>query len=116
MFSGARWSLDAVGLAGFDLIQPFLGEVVMVGIDDSLAREWGLKMFGCGMHHDPLLSSRSKAVMNWGYSWVALSVVIELLFRPENYYCLPILFHLARTRRRSTTVFTERSLSWPSTC
>jgi len=94
VFSVARWSLEAVGLAVFDLIQPFLGEVVMLGIDDTLARKRGLKMFGCGMHHDPLLSSRSKAVMNWGHSWVVLGVIVELPFRPAHCFCLPILFRL----------------------
>lgn len=94
VFSAARWSLDTVGLAVFDLMQPFLGEVVMLGIDDTLARKRGQKMFGCGMHHDPLLSSRSKTITNWGHSWVVLGVIVELPFRPGHYFCLPILFRL----------------------
>lgn len=94
VFSAARWSLDAVGLAVFDLLRPFLGEVVMLGIDDTLARKRGLKMFGCGMHHDPLLSSRSKAITNWGHSWVVLGVIVELPFRKGHFFCLPILFRL----------------------
>ena len=51
MFSAAIWSLDGLGLALFKLIHPFLGEVVMLGLDDTLARKRGLKMFGCGMHY-----------------------------------------------------------------
>jgi len=94
IFSAARWSLDAVGLAVFDLLRPFLGEVVMLGIDDTLARKRGRKMFGCGMHHDPLLSSRSKTITNWGHSWVVLGVIVELPFRKGHYFCLPILFRL----------------------
>jgi hypothetical protein len=94
VFSAARWSLDAVGLAVFDLMRPFLGEVVMLGLDDTLARKRGLKMFGCGMHHDPLLSSRSKTITNWGHSWVVLGVIVELPFRQGHYFCLPILFRL----------------------
>lgn len=94
VFSNARWSLDGVGLAVFDLLRPFLGEVVMLGLDDTLARKRGLKMFGCGMHHDPLLSSRGKAITNWGHSWVVLGVIVELPFRPGHYFCLPILFRL----------------------
>lgn len=94
VFSEARWSLDAVGLAVFDLIKPLLGEVVMLALDDTLARKRGLKMFGCGMHHDPLLSSRNKAIMNWGHSWVVLGVIVELPFRRGHYFCLPILFRL----------------------
>lgn len=94
LFSAARWSLDGLGLAVFDLIGPFLGSVVLLGLDDTLARKRGLKMFGTGMHHDPLLSSRSKVITNWGHSWVVLGVIVELPFRPGHYYCLPILFRL----------------------
>src|ERR1700685_4797194 len=49
LFSAARWALAALGLALFDLIQPVLGNVVMLGLDDTLARKRGLKMFGTGM-------------------------------------------------------------------
>ena len=94
LFSAARWSLDAVGLAVFDLIVPWCGDTVFVAIDDTLARKRGLKMFGTGMHHDPLLSSRGKKIMNWGHSWVVLGVIVELPFRPGHYFCLPILFRL----------------------
>jgi hypothetical protein len=94
VFSAARWSRDAVGLGLFDLLLPFLGEVVMLGVDDTLCRKRGLKMFGCGMHHDPLLSSRAKTIVNWGHSWVVLGVIVELPFRPGHSYCLPILFRL----------------------
>lgn len=94
LFSAARWSLDAMGLAVFDLIQPFLGSVVMLGLDDTLARKRGVKMFGTGMHHDPLLSSRGKTITHWGHSWVVLGVIVELPFRPGHYYFLPLLFRL----------------------
>ena len=94
LFSAARWSLDALGLAVFDLMRPFLGSVVMLGLDDTLSRKRGTKMFGAGMHHDPLLSSRSKVITNWGHSWVVLGVIVELPFRRGHYYCLPILFRL----------------------
>jgi hypothetical protein len=94
LFSAARWSLDALGLALFALIEPWLGDVVMLGLDDTLCRKRGLKMFGTGMHHDPLLSSRGKAITNWGHSWVVLGVIVELPFRRGYYYFLPLLFRL----------------------
>jgi hypothetical protein len=94
LFSAARWSLDAVGLALFDLLTPFLSEMVMLGIDDTLARKRGLKMFGTGMHHDPLLSSRAKAITNWGHNWVLLGVIVEFPFRRGHYYFLPLFFRL----------------------
>ena len=46
------------------------------------------------MHHDPLLSTRKTAVMNWGHSWVVLGVVVRFKHWPERAFCLPILFRL----------------------
>ena len=94
LFSAARWSLDAVGLAVFALIEPWLGDEVLLGVDDTLCRKRGLKMFGVGMHHDPLLSSRAKTITNWGHSWVVLGVIVELPFRRGHWYFLPLLFRL----------------------
>lgn len=105
-FSSARWSLDQLGLATFALIEPWIKTDVMLALDDTLARKRGRKMFGVGMHHDPLISSRGHAVVNSGHSWVVLGVVVELPFRPGHYFCLPILFRLylnklnARKHRR----------------
>jgi hypothetical protein len=101
LFSAARWSLDALGLAVFGLIEPFLGSVVMLALDDTLCRKRGVKMFGTGMHHDPLLSSRGKVIVNWGHSWVVLGVIVELPFRRGHYYCLPILFRLYLNKKSS---------------
>lgn len=102
VFSAARWSLDALGLAVFALIEPWLQGTVMLALDDTLARKRGQKMFGTGMHHDPLLSSRGKAITNWGHSWVVLGVIVELPFRPGHYYCLPILFRLYLNKKSAT--------------
>jgi hypothetical protein len=46
------------------------------------------------MHHDPLLSSRGKAITNWGHSWVVSGVIVELPFRRGHCYFLPLLFRL----------------------
>ena len=94
LFAGARWSRDALGLVVFDLIAPWLGETVLLAGDDTLARKRGLKVFGVGMHHDPLLSSRGKAITNWGHSWVVLGVLVRFPLWPERVFCLPILFRL----------------------
>lgn len=101
LFAKARWSLDQVGLALFRLILVYLpgDEVIFLGADDTLARKRGLKVFGVGMHHDPLLSSRGKAIVNWGHSWVVLGVIVPLPFRQGTYFCLPILFRLYRSKQ-----------------
>jgi len=96
-FAEAVWSLDRLGLAVFDLIEPFLDDadgVVDLGLDDTLARKRGMKMFGVGMHHDPMLSSRGKTVTNWGHSWVVLSVIVKMPFCSKRCFALPILFRL----------------------
>src|SRR6185312_9892000 len=49
LFAAARWSLDELGLAVFAMLLPLLGQVVLLGIDDTLARKRGLKVFGVGM-------------------------------------------------------------------
>jgi DDE superfamily endonuclease len=94
LFASARWSLDRAGLVVFDLMTPWLGDSVLLAGDDTLARKRGLKMFGVGMHHDPLLSSRGKAITNWGHSWVVLGVILRFPLWPERAFCLPILFRL----------------------
>jgi hypothetical protein len=95
VFAAARWSPDELGLAVFALMLPWLGEgAVMLALDDTLARKRGLKIFGVGMHHDPLLSTRKTAIMNWGHSWVVLGVIVKFPFCTDKYFCLPILFRL----------------------
>ena len=94
VFSAAAWSRDELGLSVFALLAPWLGETVLLGVDDTLARKRGLKMFGTGMHHDPLLSSRGYVVTNWGHSWVVLSVLVKFPLWPDRVFSLPVLFRL----------------------
>lgn len=100
-FSQAAWSRDDLGLAVFALLRPWLGAVVFLGVDDTLARKRGLKMFGTGMHLDPLLSSRGYKVTNWGHCWVVLSVLVEFPFWPGRYFSLPILFRLYLNKKKA---------------
>lgn len=95
VFAAARWSLDELGLAAFGLVSPLLGDgAVLVAVDDTLARKRGLKVFGVGMHHDPLLSTRKTSVKNWGHCWVVLGVVLKPPFCGDRWFCLPVLFRL----------------------
>ena len=99
-FAAAQWSLNELGLAVFALIQPWLEPgVILLALDDTLARKCGKQVFGAGMHHDPRLSSRGMAVMNWGHSWVQLGVLVNFRFAPKRWFCLPILFRLYRNRQ-----------------
>ena len=100
VFSTAVWSLEEIGLSVLRIamtINPD-GEQVFLSLDDTLARKVGRKVFGVGMHHDPLISSRKKKIVNRGHSWVVLAVVVELPFTSGRYFSLPILFRLYRNR------------------
>ena len=101
LFASARWSLDTVGLKLFDLARPWVegGEVVKLTLDDTLSRKRGLKVFGAGMHHDPLQSTRKLPVLSWGLSWVVLAVVVRIPWCPERVFSLPILVRLYLNRK-----------------
>lgn len=112
VFASARWSLDAFGLAVFRLIEPHLDgdQPVLLSLDDTLARKFGLKIFGAGMHHDPLQSSRGHKVMRWGLNFVVLCVIVRFPLWPDRPFSLPVLVRLylnkkqaARWRRKLRT-------------
>lgn len=103
VFAAARWSLDKLGLAIFELIVPWLSKgQIMLAVDDTLARKRGLKVYGVGMHHDPLISTRKVALTNWGHSWVVLGVIVRFPFCTDRCFCLPILFRLYVNTKTAT--------------
>lgn len=95
VFSAAKWSVDRVGLAVFDLtLRLAPQETVFLAGDDTLLARCGLKIFGAGMHRDPCLSSRSHTVTRWGHCWAVLSIVIQSPRTPGRPLALPILTRL----------------------
>jgi hypothetical protein len=95
LFAQAEWCLDELGLAVFALIAPWVpSDPILLAVDDTLARKRGLKVYGVGMHHDPMISTRKVARVNWGHSWVVLSVIVRFPFCADQYFALPILFRL----------------------
>jgi hypothetical protein len=96
LFAKAEWCLDDLGLAVFQLIEPWLGHAlpVMLALDDTLARKRGLKVYGAGMHQDPMISTRKVPRLSWSHSWVVLSVIVRFPFCTNQYFALPILFRL----------------------
>ena len=63
-FSHARWSLDALCLVLATLLVAVFAPVGLIelAVDDTLCRKRGLTLYGAGMHHDPLISSRAKPI------------------------------------------------------
>lgn len=102
LFAYARWSLDTLGLALFGLVRTLVGSgPIPLTLDDTLARKRGLKVFGAGMHHDPLASSRKYTVTSWGHSWVVLAVRVQVPCIPGRYFSLPVLFRLYLNQKAS---------------
>lgn len=96
LFAKAEWCLDDLGLTVFGLIEPWLARAhpVMLALDDTLARKRGLRVYGAGMHQDPMISTRKVPRLSWSHSWVVLSVIVRLPFCADQYFALPILFRL----------------------
>ena len=101
-FSHNAWSLDALSLTIASLvIDTFVPEgVIILALDDTLCRKRGLNLFGAGMHHDPLLSSKKMKLVSWGHVWVVVTLVISLpTWAPSKIFSLPIGFRLYLNRQ-----------------
>jgi len=103
-FSQAVWSLDALSCA---LAKLMIGVFAPAGLielagDDTLCRKRGLTVYGTGMHHDPLISSRAKPLVSWGHDWVVLSMLVRCPWAPTKVWALPIAFRLYRNRQGLT--------------
>jgi hypothetical protein len=95
IFASARWSIDQVGLALFNLAATIVPQDVyhLVG-DDTLVSKSGLKVYGAGMHRDACNSSRSHTSFRWGHCWVVLCVLIPSRRDPERKFAIPVLMRL----------------------
>jgi hypothetical protein len=98
MFTNARWSGDALGLALTDLIVARLlpaDSAVTIAIDDTLFKRSGKKVFGVAWHHDG--AAKGPKPIGFGNCWVVAGIVVQLSFlsRPV---CLPVLARLWRPR------------------
>ena len=97
-FSHYAWSLDDLSrMLARVLVARFCpqGPLLLAG-DDTPCRKRGLHLFGAGLHHDPLLSSKAFKVCSWGHSWVILSLLVRLpAWAPTRVFALPLAFRLS---------------------
>src|SRR4051812_31529694 len=104
-FSDAAWSIDDLyeSLAR-DAIRTFFPEgTIELGVDDTLCRRRGLTIFGTGMHHDPLISSRKRPHVSWGHDWVILSLLISNPpWSPTKVWAVPVGMRLYKNRQGLT--------------
>lgn len=105
-FSQAAWDIDQLWKCLAILIVKTLVDkdatIVLAG-DDTLCRKRGLGIFGTGMHHDALSSSKSKKICHWGHDWVDLCILISNpWWAPTKVFALPICMRLYRNRQGLT--------------
>jgi hypothetical protein len=101
-FSHGAWCLDTLCrfLARL-LVATFAaqGTIVLAG-DDTLCRKRGLTLYGAGMHHDPLISSRALKLVSWGHDWVVLALLLPLpRWAPTKVFALSLGFRLYKNRQ-----------------
>jgi DDE superfamily endonuclease len=104
-FSHAAWDIDAFSLALAKLVVMILapGSQLLWAVDDTLCRKRGLTLYGAGMHYDPLISSRPKALVSWGHDWVVLCLIlVHPWWAPTKVFALPIAARLYINRQGLT--------------
>jgi SRSO17 transposase len=117
VFSQAVWNADAVGLGlarlvlGLSAVVPAVRVCLIV--DDTLCKKKGRLPFGVGMHYDASatgrgLSNSGKSYKANGHCWVVLGLGVQLKFRPDFVFCLPImsrLYHNHKSADRHKTPY-----------
>jgi SRSO17 transposase len=101
-FSHAAWDIDTFSMYLAKLVVTILapGALIVWAVDDTLCRKRGLTLFGAGMHYDPLISSRAKALVSWGHDWVVLCLIVaNPVWAPTKVFALPIAMRLYRNRQ-----------------
>jgi DDE superfamily endonuclease len=101
-FSHAAWDIDTFSLFLAKLVLTILapGATSLWAVDDTRCRKRGLTLYGAGMHYDPLISSRSKALVSWGHDWVVLClIVVHPWWAPTKVFALPIAGRLYINRQ-----------------
>ncbi|WP_395845367.1 transposase [Cystobacter fuscus] len=96
-FSRARWSIDQVGRLLLLHLAALAPGPVRLALDDTLCTPKGPKVFGLGVHVDPVRSTRRTRLLTFGHVWVVLCVLLPVPFS-ERVWALPVLFRLYRTQ------------------
>lgn len=85
MLSRVGWSGLAAAQTLLSLIiLAFVGtETVVIGIDETLERRWGQRIWGLGIYRDGVKSSRTHTVKSSGVRWQVMQVLVRLPWSPR---------------------------------
>jgi len=104
-FSQYVWESDALSWVLARLLVAIFAPTgtLYLAVDDTLCRKRGLAVYGTGMRHDPLISSRSKKLTSWGHDWVVVTLIVAFpWWAPTKVFALPIAWRLYRNRQGVT--------------
>ena len=103
--SEGRWSIDDLGAVLVRLLLPYLGDEILLVVDDTLCHKCGGQIFGTGVHHDGARSGYDRrghrlTVFGFGHSWVVLALRVRCPWDRERSWALPAFFRLYRPKAR----------------
>jgi hypothetical protein len=99
-FRSAGWDWDDLGRL---LILGAVASLVPTGsvwvvVDDTLCHKRGTHVFCGGFFLDAVTSSRKRKNFRFGLNWVVLGLSVHLPFRPDRYFCLPVLWRVYKKK------------------
>ena len=103
-FAGAKWVLDALGLAVARLMVKYLlsdGDLLIVAVDGTFFRRWGKRVDEPRWAYDGAAQGGKKTA--FGNTWVVAALVVGLPFCPSP-VALPVLFRLWRGKGTASQV------------
>lgn len=71
---------------------------LIVGVDDTIERRWGVKIKARGIYRDPVRSSHSHLVKTSGLRWLSLMLIVPMPWA-KRVWALPFLTILAPSER-----------------
>lgn len=74
------------------------GGELQLAVDDTVTRKKGPKLFGLGVHLDPVRSTRGYRTFVFGHLWVVLVAIVRVPFSKRS-WAVPLFFRLYRQER-----------------
>jgi hypothetical protein len=100
LFHSAKWDWDDLGKVLLLLIAVRLvptGTLWLV-VDDTLCHKRGAKVAFGGFFLDAVTSTKRRKNFRFGLNWVVVGLAVHLPFRPDRYFCLPVLWRVYRKK------------------
>jgi hypothetical protein len=100
LFHSAKWDWDDLGKILLLLIAVRLipTGVLWLVVDDTLCHKRGAKVAFGGFFLDAVTSTKRRKNFRFGLNWVVVGLAVHLPFRPDRFFCLPVLWRVYRKK------------------